>query len=131
MQKINPLYLALLLIILSIFIVIKKSEFKNALHQESITKAKLEKELKDIDTIKKRWKNSKRKLDDILKNGNYKDIKFDTVENGDKFILKAKDVTPKELRAFMNKLLNSYIKIDSLTINKKGKKADIRVEILK
>ena len=131
MQKINPLYLTLLLIVLSIFIVIKKSEFKNALHQESIAKAKLEKELKEIDTIKKRWKNSKRKLDDILKNGNYKDIKFDTVENGDKFILKAKDVTPKELRAFMNKLLNSYIKIGSLSINKKGKKVDIRVEILK
>jgi len=129
MSKIHPAFMILLLVILAIFIDIKRDELNKDIITENGNISKLNTELKNISLLKKRWLNSKNKIASIMKNSTYNGVNFTQESFKNKIIIKADNMTPNQLKTFTNKMLNSYIKIKKLQITKSNKKVSISIEI--
>lgn len=131
MNRIHPLFIILLLFILAISLHVKKSSLEKALEVENQFLSKLEMELKDINDLKTKWSDSKKKLDSIIKNPSFEGVSFKQEDLKDKSILKIENITPSGLKLFINKLLNSYIDIKKLSVQKADEQISIIVEIEK
>ena len=131
MQKINPLFLLLLLIILAVVIDIKKESFKNALVNNNKNISKLDKKLKDTVKLKNRWINSSKKLNSILNSSAYRGASISKESMGNKIITKIDKLNSSQMRQLINKILNSYILIKKIKIKKDGAQASLVVEIEK
>lgn len=131
MNRIHPLFIILLLFILAISLHVKKNSLEKALEVENQFLSKLEMELKDINDLKTKWSDSKKKLDSIIKNPSFEGVSFKQEDLKDKSILKIENITPSGLKLFINKLLNSYIDIKKLSVQKADEQISIIVEIEK
>ncbi len=129
MNKIHPAFMILLLVVLAIFIDIKKDELSKNIMAENRNVSKLNIELKNISLLKNRWLNSKNKIASIMKNSTYNGVNFTQESFKNKIIIKADNMTPNQLKTFANKILNSYIKIKKLQITRNNHKTSILVEI--
>lgn len=131
MNRIHPLFIILLLFILAISLHVKKNSLEKALEAENQFLSKLEMELKDISELKTKWVDSKKKLDSIIKNPSFEGVSFKQEDLKDKSIMRIENITPSGLKLFINKLLNSYIDIKKLSIQKTDEQISITVEIEK
>ena len=131
MNRIHPLFIILLLFILAISLHVKKNSLEKALEVENQFLSKLEMELKDISELKTKWVDSKKKLDSIIKNPSFEGVSFKQEDLKDKSIMRIENITPSGLKLFINKLLNSYIDIKKLSIQKTDEQISITVEIEK
>lgn len=131
MNRIHPLFIILLLFILAISLHVKKNSLEKALEVENQFLSKLEMELKDISDLKTKWSDSKKKLDSIIKNPSFEGVSFKQEDLKDKSILRIENITPSGLKLFINKLLNSYIDIKKLSVQKADEQISITVEIEK
>jgi len=131
MNKIHPLFLILLLAIFIVFLHVKKLDIVSSLQLENRQLATLDTKLNDLSKIKNMWKNSSVKLENIIKNDIYKNTTFEKRDLKNKFILKVKDMSHSQFRTLINKILNSYIVIQKLSLQKKDGKLTMIVEIAK
>jgi hypothetical protein len=131
MQKINPIFLVLLLVVVAIFVHIKKENFKTALVKNNIAISKLNKELEDTAKLKNRWLNSYKKLNSILNSSAYKGavITKEDMKNG--VVVKIEKLNSSMLRGLLNKILNSYILLKKISIKKDNLNVSLIVEIEK
>ncbi len=129
MNKIHPAFMILLLVVLAVFIDIKRGELSKNIMVENRNISKLNIELKNISLLKNRWLNSKNKIASIMKNSTYKGVDFTQESFKNRIIVKADNMTPNQLKTFTNKILNSYIKIKKLRITRSNQKTSILLEI--
>lgn len=131
MNRIHPLFIILLLFILAISLHVKKNSLEKALEAENQFLSRLEMELKDISDLKTKWSDSKKKLDSIIKNPSFEGVSFKQEDLKDKSIIRIENITSTGLKLFINKLLNSYIDIKKLSVQKADEQISITVEIEK
>lgn len=131
MNRIHPLFIILLLFILAISLHVKKNSLEKALEVENQFLSRLEMELKDISDLKTKWADSKKKLDSIIKNPSFEGVSFKQEDLKDKSIIRIENITSSGLKLFINKLLNSYIDIKKLSVQKADEQISITVEIEK
>lgn len=131
MNRIHPLFIILLLFILAISLHVKKNSLEKALEVENQFLSRLEMELKDISDLKTKWSDSKKKLDSIIKNPSFEGVSFKQEDLKDKSIIRIENITSTGLKLFINKLLNSYIDIKKLSVQKADEQISITVEIEK
>ena len=91
----------------------------------------LEVELREIDELKTKWIDSQKKLDLLLQNPSFEGLSIKRDDLKDTSIVKIENLTPSGLKLLINKLLNSYIDIKKLSIQKADKQISIIVEIEK
>lgn len=131
MNKIHPIFLILLLAIFIVLIQVKKRDIISSLQLQNRQLATLDAQLKDLSKIKNMWKNSSVKLENIIKNRIYKKVTFEKRDLRNRVVLTVKDISQDQFRTLINKILNSYIIIKKISLNKEDDKLSIIIEIEK
>lgn len=131
MNKVHPIFIILLLFIVTISLHVKKNSLEKSLTIENRLLTNLEVELKEIDELKTKWIDSQKKLDLLLKNPSFEGLSIKREDLKDTSIVKIENLAPSGLKLLTNKLLNSYIDIKKLSIQKVDKQISIIVEIEK
>lgn len=131
MNKVHPIFIILLLLILAIAVHVKKNSLEKSLEADNRFLAQLEVELKDINELKTRWTDSQKKLNTLLENPSFERMTIKHEDLKDRALFKIENITPSELKLFINKLLNSYIVIKKLSIQREDMQISIIVEIEK
>jgi len=121
MRDINPFLILASLAVLFIVVLkehsIQKERISSAIleYKENLKLAKSIKNLQDI------WQNkaySKRELKSLLNSGFLKDAKVSTISKSDGESVKIEDLKARVSDAFVNRLLNSRLKIKKLKIKR-------------
>lgn len=131
MNKVHPIFIILLLLIVAIAVHVKKNSLEKSLEADNRFLAQLEVELKDINELKTRWTDSQKKLNTLLENPSFERMTIQHEDLKDRALFKIENITPSELKLFINKLLNSYIVIKKLSIQREDTQISIIVEIEK
>ncbi len=131
MNKVHPIFIILLLFIVTISLHVKKNSLEKLLTVENRFLTNLEVELREIDELKTKWIDSQKKLDLLLQNPSFEGLSIKRDDLKDTSIVKIENLTPSGLKLLINKLLNSYIDIKKLSIQKADKQISIIVEIEK
>ena len=108
-MKINPLYIALLLVIALIFVVYQLGESKQRLHDNKISLYKIEAMAEDIDALKRSWDNptgAASTLNRILKAPQLKTANIQKTKKRGLMILSSKKANLKATNYFFVKLFN-------------------------
>lgn len=130
MDKIHPLFYIVLLVIVSIVVDFKQVQIEQALSTSNANISNLEKELSSIATLKQRWQGSEDKLDSLLKNPLYSGVSLERQKLKDREVLIFEGMSDEQFSSFVNKVLNSYIKIHKLDITRdENKKITLRLEV--
>lgn len=130
-NKVHPIFIILLLFIVTISLHVKKNSLEKSLTVENRFLTNLEVELREIDELKTKWIDSQKKLDLLLQNPSFEGLSIKRDDLKDTSIVKIENLTPSGLKLLINKLLNSYIDIKKLSIQKADKQISIIVEIEK
>lgn len=130
-NKVHPIFIILLLFIVTISLHVKKNSLEKSLTVENRLLTNLEVELREIDELKTKWLDSPKKLDLLLQNPSFEGLSIKRDDLKDTSIIKIENLTPSGLKLLINKLLNSYIDIKKLSIQKADKQISIIVEIEK
>lgn len=131
MNKVHPIFIILLLLVVTISLHVKKNSLEKTLEAEMRFLAQLEVELKDINELKTKWTDSQKKLNTLLKNPSFEGMTIKHEDLKDRALCNIGNITPSELKLFTNKLLNSYIVIKKLSIQREDMQISIIVEIEK
>ena len=130
-NKVHPIFIILLLLVVIISLHVKKNSLEKTLEADTRFLAQLEVELKDINELKTKWTDSQKKLNTLLKNPSFEGMTIKHEDLKDRALCNIENITPTELKLFTNKLLNSYIVIKKLSIQREDMQISIIVEIEK
>ncbi len=133
MNRINPLHLGLLLIVILIFVIFKLNNAKVELleakesYKETLIVATELKDLKKVYADKKKLKKS---LQRILQLSSLRSAKIVKTSKKTYMILSSKSIDKKALNTLMAKILNANFNLNSLKIKRLSeKKASLYMEI--
>lgn len=133
MNRINPIHIAVLLIVLLVFFAIKlnsvKSELLEAKEQYSET-LELSTKLKGLNDTYSSKADVVKSLNRILKQSSFKLANIKKKIGKTSIVISSENMSKQALNSLMSKLLNGIYNISSLKIKKLStKKASIKVEI--
>ncbi len=133
MNRINPLHLGLLLIVILIFVIFKLNNAKVELleakesYKETLIVAK---ELTDLKKVYADKKKLKKTLQRILQLSSLRSAKIVKTSKKTYMILSSKSIDKKALNTLMAKILNANFNLNSLKIKRLSeKKASLYMEI--
>jgi len=133
MSKVNPLYIALLLVIFLGFSLFKLSHAKEELHSAQEEISSVEEMAVKLSALKKTYgddKRNKQSFSKLVKTLQSKGVKVDLKESRTLSTLSIMEIELKELDFFVNKLLNASYVIKTFKIEKANEKqARMHLEI--
>jgi len=133
MNRINPLYILLLIFVLFIFFTFKLNYANDELSEIQQNYKESSKLAIKIDNIKKAYKDKNRvikKINNILKNSVLQNIDIKRKITNSKIILLSNSINKSALNYLIGKFLNNSFDITKLNIKKiDNKKATLEVEI--
>lgn len=134
MNRINPLHIITLLIVIALFLLFELSKVKADLKEEQEAYKKSEKIAKELRAYKRLYKDKKRvkrALDKILSQRSLRNAKlhYDSSQNG--IHIESKSISLRSLDSLMSKLFNGGYAIKKLTIKRiDDTHAMVRMEIV-
>ncbi len=133
MNRINPLYLALLLVVIVLMVVFKLSNAKSELleaKEEYKTTLALVDELSALKKVYADKNRIKKDLKKVLANGVLKNAQIEQHATKSSITLSSKSIDMKALNYLMGKILNSSYNITSLSLKKlSDEKVSLQMEI--
>ena len=133
MNRINPIQIIALIVVLFLFFSFKLSDAKEELIEEKDSYKKTSQIAIKLDALKSTYKDKTKTLKKLNKILNYPLVKKAEVTKdvkSSKVVLEAKSINKQSLNYLMGKLLNNTFNISSLNIKKLDEKtASIKVEI--
>jgi len=121
MNKINPLYFVLLLLILLFFVVYKNYKIQDKISNSVQAITIFEQKADYISKLKKHWRDKKvikRKVNSILKSPQLKGIKIDKEEKRNSIKISANELNAKKTRALFAKFFNAPLIIKSFDVKR-------------
>ena len=125
MNRINPLYLGILLFIILLFSIFKLNDAKNELLEVKGSYSEITKLSSDLSGLKNIYadKNKvKRAIRRILNQSSLNSAKIEYIAKKSKIVLKSKSLNKNELNSLMSKLLNGFYDIKTLKIKRLSSK---------
>ncbi len=133
MNRINPIQIIALIVVLFLFFSFKLSDAKEELVEEKDSYKKTSQIAIKLDALKSTYKDKTKTLKKLNKILNYPLVKKAEVTKdvkSSKVVLEAESINKQSLNYLMGKLLNNTFNISSLNIKKLDEKtASIKVEI--
>ena len=133
MNRINPIQIIALIVVLFLFFSFKLSDAKEELIEEKDSYKKTSQIAIKLDALKSTYKDKTKTLKKLNKILNYPLVKKAEVTKdvkSSKVVLEAESINKQSLNYLMGKLLNNTFNISSLNIKKLDEKtASIKVEI--
>ncbi len=120
-MKINPLYIALLLIVALLFVIYQLGSAKTELRESKNSLAKTEAMAEEIDALKRSWDNPKTSssaLDRLLKAPQLKSANIQQTKKRGSIVLKSKKADLKAANYFFVKLFNGTYILKSFEIER-------------
>lgn len=120
-MKINPLYVALLLIVTLLFVVYKLNASNAQLHDSKISLVKIEAMAEEIDALKRAWdapKESTKALTRLLKAPQLKTANIQETKKRGRIILKSDKANLKATNYFFVKLFNGAYILEKFDIKR-------------
>ncbi|WP_345975709.1 hypothetical protein [Sulfurimonas sp. HSL3-7] len=120
-MKINPLYIALLLIVALLFVIYQLGSAKAELRESKSSLAKIETIAEEIDALKRAWDNPKTArsaLDRLIKAPQLKSANIQQTKKRGSVVLKSKKVDLKAANYFFVKLFNGTYILKSFDIER-------------
>ncbi len=124
MNRINPLYIVLLLTVLFIVVVIKKHTLQKELIQEQHHLLQVRNITKEIATLRKYWydkKLQKKRINALLHSPLIARYIKSKEKKGNRYIIELAHIEARSADTITKLLLNAFIKIKSFTITKENK----------
>lgn len=121
MNKLNPLYILILIITIFIISFVKLNDIKkdyDVLNREATT---FKQKAKSFKEYKQTWFNKKRvtkKIDNIIKSSTFKKEKILKTQTSNMIRVKIESLNPRILNKFLNRVLNEKLIIRKLDIKK-------------
>lgn len=128
MNKLNPLYILLLCIIISLISFFKLSEIKNEFINSSNNLIIFTKNAREYNDLKNSWLNKneiKKRVNNLLRN--FKSSNYNKNEKKTYISIEFKSINKKKLSKFLNKLLNQKFILNKLVIKENSIFVQIRL----
>ncbi len=120
-MKINPLYLALLLVLALVFSIYQLSQAKEQLHESKRALIKIESMAEDIVALKRAWDDPKvdrSNINRLLRSPQLKSANIQTIKKRGLLILKSKKANLKATNYFFVKLFNGAYTLKTFNIKR-------------
>lgn len=123
-NKINPLYILLLLLFIAIVTLYKTEDMESIVEKRSIEVMEFEKEAREIRNLKDSWddtKKSKKILDSLLASSQLRKFQPTRAQiANNKERIEIADIDHRSIDFVVNKILNSTLKIEHLEITREN-----------
>ncbi len=131
MNKINPLYMGIFLIVVFIFVSLNLASSKDELQETKVSLQEIRELAIEVSDYKKVYaKKTQNVLGKILKSTVLKSANLEIKKNKKSMSIFSKSMNKKELNYLMGKLLNTSYNIESLRVKKlNNEKVSLYVEI--
>ena len=123
MNKLNPLYILVLVFTILVISFIKLEDLKNNYNTQSSYLSSFDSKAKLYNEHKKTWFNEKnvaKKIDIIIKSSVFKNEKILKTQNKNFIKIKIESPNPRILDKFLNRVLNEKFLIKKLDIKKRS-----------
>lgn|GEM_PF-5327140 len=126
MKQIRLSYLIPILALLLSLLLWKIFSYDKALDRQRASLKTLEEKALEYSALKKRWKNpakSKKFIDSVVGSPKLKSARIETKMERNLYLIKFASLNARQLDYLVNTLMNSFLKIESLHIERSGNKS--------
>jgi len=130
MNRINPIYLIIILILLLTIVIYKCNSLDKYIYNKEKYVFHLEESAKELSTLRKYWGDKelqKKRINSLIQSTFIKKFIKTIEKNRDGVKIYFENINGKEGDFLLNKILNSFVKIDKLKILKSDKKASVEI----
>ncbi|MEA2111652.1 MAG: hypothetical protein U9P71_06340 [Campylobacterota bacterium] len=133
MNKINPLYILIFFILVLLLMIVQNITMQNKIMEASQQISIIKKVGQEISSLKEHWKNptqAKKNIDALLNNRTFKKSVTKQEKKSNLYKIALKDLNAVTLDKFMSKILNEYVVIKKISIDRVAEdKISIAMEI--